>query len=354
MFLLAECCFLLLIVASNLADSSPPTSTNNSSVVMDVAQDQLEVTVTRTSRPIRKSAGVGGQEGGEAFDDWLLLNGSKACITGISSINISYGDQINSIQVTYLLSNGSLLLGPLHGKISKPPITIELGANEYVSKIRGNTNGVLADQLTIVTTGATGYEHKVYGPFGKTGEKSFSFQGYILAFHGRSGDLINNIGVYRLPRAWKSKEFGTHTDDKYTGRPFDDKINLGVPPIVGISKLHIWHDSLIPAIQIEYLLLGGSTRLGDMHGTEYAAGNLTTITLEEGERLVQLRGKTGDFFFDYINQLSFTTIKKGGVYVRYGPFGKLGNVNFRSRWKKICGFFGSSGPYVFGLGVYYM
>ena len=304
------------------------------------------------SRLIVKSPEEGGQKGGEAFDDLMLLNTSHTSIVGIHSINISYGQQINAIQVTYLLSNKSLFEGPLHGKISKPPVTITLGPDEYVARISGRTNGDLIDQLTIVTLGPPEYEHKVYGPFGSDGKSVFVFEGYILGFHGRSGDLLDNLGVYGINNAKKSQEYGTHTDDQYLGRPFDDNINLGVPPIIGISRLYVWHNSLVPSIQIEYLLLGGGTKLGERHGTAFASGNLTTVTFDEGEQLIELRGKTGEMYYAYIDQLSFTTLKEGGVYARYGPFGKLGNADFLFQGN-ICGFFGSSGSYVFGLGAYY-
>lgn len=321
-----------------IANSAPlPTSSN-------VVERQW-----KASRPVVKSSGQGGK-GGESFDDLRVLNKS---IVGIHSINISYGEQINAIQVTYLLSNRSIMVGPMHGKISKPPITITLGPDEYVTRITGRTNGDLIDQLTIETLGPPEYERKVYGPFGGSGKKIFVFEGYILGFHGRSGDLLDNIGVYSIDIAKKSPEFGTHTDDQYIGRPFDDIINLGVPPIVGISKLNVWHNSLVPSVQFEYLLLGGGTKLGERHGTEFAAGNLTTITFDEGEQLIELRGKTGEMYYDYIDQLSFTTLKKGGVYARYGPFGKLGRTDFLFKGN-ICGFFGSSGSYVFGLGAYFV
>ena len=65
-----------------------------------------------------------------------------------------------------------------------------------------------------------------------------------------------------------------------------------------------------------------------------------------------MSGKTGDHFFDQLDQLSFTTVKYGGVNAHYGPFGNLGRENF-SISGNIYGFFGSAGDYVYGLGVYY-
>lgn len=296
------------------------------------------------TRPLQKIGGWGGQKG-DAFDDLLQLNPMFKTVVGIRSINISSADQINAIQVTYKVSDGSLHVGSTHGKNSKPPVTISLASGEYVVKISGSTNGDFVDQLTIVTKGPPDYKHTVYGPFGRAGNHSFTFEGCVLGFYGRSGDVLDNIGIYTIQPAKKSPEFGKHIDT-----PFDDGINSVVPPIVGISKLHIWQYGVIPAVQFEYLLLDGTTLLGEMHGEQLAV--MTTITFDKGEQLVSMSGKTGDYFFDQVDQLSFTTVKYGGVNAHYGPFGNLGRDNFTVSGN-IYGFFGSSGEYLYGLGVYY-
>ena len=195
-------------------------------------------------------------------------------VTGIRSINISSSRQIDAIQVLYRLSDGSLRAGAKHGKSSSTPVTINLAPDEYVVKITGSTNGNFVDQLTIVTMGPT-YKHTVYGPFGKPGNKSFAFKGCVLGFYGRSGDVLDNIGVYAIKPAKKSPEYGRHVDT-----PFDDSINSRVPPIVGISKMHIWQYGVIPAVQFEYLLLDGTTLLGERHGEQLAVS--TTITFDAG------------------------------------------------------------------------
>ena len=52
-------------------------------------------------------------------------------------------------------------------------------------------------QLTFKTMRRTGLSRS-YGPFGVWGRDAFSIPGNILAFHGRSGALIYNIGAYYI------------------------------------------------------------------------------------------------------------------------------------------------------------
>ena len=218
------------------------SSVINSAPITDLSlQDR---TLFAGTRPLQKIGGWGGQNG-DAFDDLLQLNPMFTTVVGIRSINISSGNQIDTFQVTHQLSDGSLHVGAAHGKNSKPwpPQMISLASGEYVVKISGSTNGDFVDQLTIVTKGPPNNKHTVYGHFGRAGNLSFAFEGCVLGFFGRSGDLLDNIGVYTIKPAKKSPEFGKHIDT-----PFDDGINSVVPPIVGISKLHIWQYGVIPAV----------------------------------------------------------------------------------------------------------
>lgn len=300
---------------------------------------------TSATRQQLKSPAYGGSNG-TTFDDVMNVSMSGVNVTGICFINISSGNQVDAIQVTYLLSNGSLYQSPVHGKYNNPPITIVLDPDEYVTKLEGKTNGALVDQLTLTTVGPD-YEHKVYGPFGKTGNLSFTFEDYILGFHGRSGNLLDSIGIYSLELVKKSQEFGGPGGD-----PFDDRVDGRAPPIVGISKIFIWHANIIGAFQIEYILLGDSTVLGELHGWNSSPNrNLTTVSFDKGEQLIEVHGKVGDGKFVY--QMTFITKKEGGGNAQYGPFGVSGNELF-SFFGNIYGFFGHSGSMVDRIGMYYL
>lgn len=217
--------------------------------------------------------------------------------------------------MTYILANGSEFTTPWRGKVSNPPITINLTSEESIVKIEGKTNGELVDQMTITTVGPD-YEMKVYGPFGRTGLLSFSFEGHIVGFYGRAGDLLDRIGVYSLELLEKSDQFGGSG-----GSEFDDKSDINTPPIVRIAQLHIWNGELVDALQPEYLLLGGEFLLGKKHG-QGNSNSLTTITFAEGEEIITMQGQSGE---NYVAQL---TLKQDGSEGKYGPFGTIGKHSF--------------------------
>jgi hypothetical protein len=325
---------LILISGPNQVDSKAVITITKSPKLCNLK----DVTM---SRPLMKSPGEGGLNG-TSFDDLSDFNFALANITGVRNISISSGDQVDSMQVTYVLSNGSLFQAPRRGKVSHPPVNISLTSEESIVRLEGKTNGALVDQITITTIGPE-YERKVYGPFGKTGLLSYSFDGHIVGFHGRSGDLLDRIGVYSLQLLKKSETFGGTG-----GSEFDDKADLNNPPIVRIAQLHIWNGELIDAIQAQYLLLGGEFMLGKKHG-EGNSGNLTTINFADGEEIVSMLGQSGD---NYVNQLTFITKKKDGSEGRYGPFGTIGKHSF-SIYGNILGFFGTSGLLIDTIGVYY-
>ena len=66
---------------------------------------------------------------------------------------------------------------------------------EFIIKISGKTNGRLVDQLIFTTRKVDGSVH-TYGPYGKTGNTPFEIEGNIVGFFGRSGALLDAIGVF--------------------------------------------------------------------------------------------------------------------------------------------------------------
>ena len=128
-----------------------------------------------------RSASYGGT-GGAAFDD----------IIGIAGMRIRSGNQVDSIQVTYRLSDGSTFEGPKHGGSGGSPKSFTLASDEKLIKVEGKTNGVLVDQVTFHSN-----KGKTYGPYGRTGKTAFSVEGgEIIAVFGRAGNLLDNLGVY--------------------------------------------------------------------------------------------------------------------------------------------------------------
>ena len=138
-----------------------------------------------TTPTVSRSAQFGGSEG-SAFDD------KNDNICGIIGLKIRSGNQIDSIQVTYRLKDGSAYEAPKHGGNGGSLSSFTLADGEKLIRMEGMTNDVLIDMLTFYSN-----YNNVYGPYGRTGRASFSVEGLeIIAFFGRAGNLLDAIGVY--------------------------------------------------------------------------------------------------------------------------------------------------------------
>lgn len=298
------------------------------------------------ARPLLRSPLQGGNNTwGSPFDDAALP--AFKDVVGLHSLTVGASTQINFIQVTYLLSNGSLYAAPSHGApYYNLKFTIKLGPREYLERIEGKTDGLWVRQLTFITRGPE-YRQRVYGPFGKDAPTPFAFEGNIVSFHGFESSLIYRIGVYTLGGIVKrSEEYGGSGGDV-----FDEQTDLRNPPIVGITKLHVavgpyWVSSL----QVEYLLLGGATLVGPKHGN--SSWPVTTITFDKGEVITGMEGKVS-VPDGVVSQVTFATQKEGGGEAHYGPFGTMGTTPF-SIPGSILGFHGSVGKSMNKLGAYYI
>ena len=139
---------------------------------------------------------VGGSySGGNYWDD--RDPGPSPGIVGIHKIDIRYGDQVDAIQVTYRLADGSTYTSPMHGGFGGVSSSFTLASDESIVGVEGKTNNDLVDQLTFITLNSTMNE-KRYGPYGITGLERFSFDRYIVGFFGRAGYLLDGLGVYYL------------------------------------------------------------------------------------------------------------------------------------------------------------
>ena len=291
------------------------------------------------ARQIEKSKPVGGN-GGSSWDDGVLTH--KPQIVGIRSMTIRHGNQVDGIQVTYVLADNTTYTAPNHGGSGGSPSSFTLAEGERIVRMEGKTNNTLVDQVTFIALTADGTQ-KTYGPFGKTGKTPFAVDGYILGFFGRSGNLLDSLGAYFLPPVQKSNQFGGTG-----GNPFTDPIETNIPPIVRVSGLKIRHGNQVDSIQATYELLGGMRMTADNHGG--TGGSPTTVEFAEGEVIMEMKGKTNNVLVD---QVTFVTRKQDGSSGTYGPYGKTGKTPFEVNGK-IVGFFGRSGNLLDALGAYYV
>lgn len=243
------------------------------------------------TRRIFKSPGVGGQ-GGADFDDRITPPmADLVTIDGVRNISISCGTYLESMQVTYLLSNHSYFQAPRRGKLLNSEIKITLASDEFLMKVEGFHNGIIIQQVSFTTQLFNDqnktYTH-TYGPYGNIGNTPFSVEGYVVGFHGRFGDQLINIGVYALASLSKSGEMGGGENSQLTH--FDDRPDEMVAPVSRISVLYINHGDGVDAIQTEYTLLGGVVRRSDKHGGP--GGNMTPIVLARDEAMIGIEGTT--------------------------------------------------------------
>ena len=297
------------------------------------------------SRPVLKTRGEGNPNG-TVFDDVLNTTGA---IFNVRSFAIISMYQVDYLQFVYQLDNGSLYRAPEHGDGIFNPDTIPLEDGEYIERIDGSTSFELINQLTFTLNSPNqpqNYSKRIIGPYGSTiGKHNFTFEGFMVGFHGKTGNLLQNLGVYYLAPAKQSKLFGSSSAESFTEHP-DAKF----PPVVKVNRIFISHGSTVNSLQMEYNLHGGGVRTGEKHGG--ASGNLTTITFEYGEGLVEMRGKMGGVLHQTIKQLTFISRKMDGSTVIHGPFGKLGYKSF-SIPGNIIGYTGRVGKDLESLGVFY-
>ncbi len=338
-------CNLAFLIATVLILGSHGKSTNTAKE--GETRDELGVLGTR---PVLKSPGVGSINGTK-FDD---LNKLANSILTIRSMTIAAFYEVDSLQFSYTLKDGSIYRPPTRGKGFTVPQTIKLANDEYVAKIEGTTvynNSV--SQVFITIKSPNRFKSRIYSSFGMyVGERNFVFEGYILGIHGKTGprfndDIVRNLGVYYLAPVKQSEYFGS------SNITFLENPDARFPPVVKINKLFISHGDRVNSLQAEYQLLSGDSRLGDKNGGD--GDSLTAINLNYGEELVGLKGMLSGGTYSSIDQLTQLTLisrKKDGSTKVYGPFGKAGGKSF-SVTGHILGFTGKASNFIESLSVFY-
>ena len=94
--------------------------------------------------------------------------------------------------------------------------------------------------------------------------------------------------------------------------------------------------------QIEYYLLDGSIKKGQVHGKPY--GNWTTITIRSSEVLFGIKGKTDTQF---IGVLTLVVMTQDRQFKYYGPFGSTGSQPFAAYSTRSI--LGNESPFLNGL-----
>jgi hypothetical protein len=133
-----------------------------------------------------------GGTGGDVFSDPVLTLDPPA--VGIKSITIRSGSEVDSIQMSYLLSDGTTYDGPAHGGSGGSPTTINFAPSEKILAIVGRSGSEI-DQLNFLTITDTG-QRNTYGPYGGDGGDQFILNAEVLGIFGRSGSELDAVGFY--------------------------------------------------------------------------------------------------------------------------------------------------------------
>ena len=161
--------------------------------------------------PIVKNNQTAGGSGGAPFDD--RVDTAIPPVVGIKSITIHYGQFrwgtteliIHSIQSTFFQLGGLSLVGNIHGFPNGTyEVPVKLGMDEKIVRIEGrisreteSQSDFFICQITFYTSGKENF--KKHGPFGCSDRTPFMFNGTILGFYGRSGEVIDRLGIYVVP-----------------------------------------------------------------------------------------------------------------------------------------------------------
>lgn len=167
---------------------------------------QYDTSPTSVLQPFYKKSRLVGGKGGIPFDDAVsTLNPLQ-----IKHIAICYGKYINGISTTYLLRNGSVVIktyGTVQTNTSSNNslININLADDERIVVISLTNSGESANYVSSIklyTYRPNEYGiAKDYGPYGTRKKipgpnNSDSVIGVISGFYGRSGTMMDAIGVY--------------------------------------------------------------------------------------------------------------------------------------------------------------
>ena len=254
-----------------------------------------------------------------------IISSCDPIIVGIRSIEL-YHDSLHiiSIQVSYLLADGSVHTTSKHGGSGGSRSVIVLAMKEHITRVEGSTDGSDINHLSFMSLNSEGTQI-THGPYGaKTEQMTFHVDGYILGFTGYSLSTLHGFGVYYLPRLIKLNETYGGTCMEHS---FDDAVDRIIPPVVGIRSIKMHHILLVHAIQNTYELLGGSLHKGNLVGNISGCNSSkVTVTLNNNDDIVyQVNTTVSRAFPKFLSGLTILT-----RFMTYGLFQKGEN---NSSWK---------------------
>jgi hypothetical protein len=131
---------------------------------------------------------IAGGRGGEEFSDTDIPSGAR-----LVEVRIRHSKYVNSIQAVYMLKDGRIFVGPMHGSRDGSQSVFRLDSDEYLTGITGRY-GLYVDSLSLQTNKRTS---QTFG--GRGGEKNFKVTvpdgNHAIGFAGRAGKYLDAIAL---------------------------------------------------------------------------------------------------------------------------------------------------------------
>nr|XP_029123298.1 mannose/glucose-specific lectin [Elaeis guineensis] len=275
-----------------------------------------------------------GPWGGSGGTAWSFENAQT-----ITKIKISVGDVVDSITFQYM-DGETARWSPRYGGAGGKPTEIELGPAEFIISIKGYygtyAGKTIIYSLTFVTT------NREYGPYGREQGTQFSVPkgtGWIIGFHGRSGTLLDAIGVYKKTCVEPAVVVGPWGGSGGTTWSLENALT--------ITKIKISVGNVVDSITFQYTD-GETTCWSPRYGV--AGGSSKEIDLGTNNNLKAISGYYGNYQGNIVIK-SLTFVTTTGIY---GPYGQEEGTAFSLPMKagKVVGFFGRAGQWLDALGFY--
>jgi hypothetical protein len=281
------------------------------------------------------STEIAGGRGGAVFNDPEPEAGAR-----VLEVQIRAGDQIDSVQLVFALSDGSSTAGPRHGGSGGRSNVFRLDSDEYIVGLSGRC-GDYIDSIRIHTNKRTS---ALFG--GRGGDRDFQINvpagNKAVGFSGRAGGYLDAIGLIYVPiRQLQAGQ--TNSAGGTGGSAFSDP---DIPLGARISEVRVWAGDHIDAIQAVYLQANGRVLEGIRHGG--SGGRMQSFRLDSDEYITGISGRYGD----YIDSLRIQTNKRSSQ--SFG--GRGGNRDFRidvPAGNQSTGFVGRAADFVDSIGLNY-
>jgi hypothetical protein len=274
-----------------------------------------------------------GGQGGSPFSDLEIPAGAR-----VNEVYVFSGDFVDAVQMSYMLPNGSSLLGQRHGGPGGQRNVFRLDSDEYIIGISGRY-GENIDSIQIQTNKRTS---PLYGGHG--GDQDYrvnvASRNQAVGFTGRAGNYLDAIGLTYSPlRAWAEEQANVFGGGG--GTFFSD---LDIPAGARVTEVRIRSGDFIDSIQLVYTLENGSLFEGPIHGGR--GGRASVFRLNRDEYITGLSGRYGS----RVDSLAIITNKRTSPI--YG--GRGGSSNYRitvPAGNQVIGLSGRAGEFLDAIGI---